>query len=214
MPNDVVEAIARDESHYWIADGGPPAFKVADLQAPVGAELSDDPAAQALRDFAADPGGAEGVPTSGWRVLARSGREVLFACEEDGEHYLVRVERRRGGTWEYAESRYYFESFQAIRDGNPASSWCLDPAADPPGPTDIELRVLVTEVHCASGRDAVGRIERPDVLYSAEEVRIVAYVTPLPGTQKCPGNPPTPAVFVLPEPLGDRRLVDAGEYRL
>ena len=42
----------------------------------------------------------------------------------------------------------------------------------------------------------------------------MAYVTPLPGSQKCPGNPQTPAVFVLPEPIGERRAVDAGEYRL
>jgi hypothetical protein len=214
MPIDVVEAIARDESDFWISDGGPPAFKVADLNAPLGAELNDDPPAQVLRAFAADPGGAEAVPATGWRVLSRSNQEVLFACEEDGEHYLVRVERTPGGNWEWAESAYFFESFQAIRDGNPASEWCVDPAADPPSPADTELQVYVTETHCASGRSAEGRIERPDIFYSGPEVRIVAYVTRLRGTQTCPGNPPTPAVFVLPESIGDRRLVDAGTYEL
>jgi hypothetical protein len=59
---------------------------------------------------------------------------------------------------------------------------------------------------------AEGRVEQPDVFYREDEIRIVAYVTALPGMQTCPGNPSTPAVFVLPEPIGARRIVDAGEF--
>ena len=211
---DVVEAIVRDESEFWISGGSPPAFKAADLESPAGAELTDDPAAQALRDFAADPDGALAVPAGGWRMLARTRQEALFFCEEDGDNYIVRVRRDRRGRWSYYNSSYYFEALHAMRDGNRASSWCIDPQAEPSGPAHARLRVLVTEMHCASGRNAEGRIESPDIFYGEDEVRIVAYVTALSGAQTCPGNPPTPAVFILPEPVGDRRLVDAGEYRL
>jgi hypothetical protein len=221
-PTDRVSAIPRDESEFFICDGGPPAFRASDLDGPTGAEQEDHPAAEALRKRAADPGGVEQVPATGWRILHRSDREVLYASEDEEyadpegdeppERHLVRVVREPDGTWRWATSSHYVESFDAIRDGNPASDWRLDPAADPPGPSDTELRVLVTECHCASGRTAEGRIEPPDVYYTADEVRIVAYVTRLRGTQRCPGNPPTPAIFVLPEPIGERRLVDAGTF--
>jgi hypothetical protein len=215
MPDlDIVEAIPRDPSGYWLADGDPPPFRPSALRAPTGAELADDPAAQALREFAADPGGAHEVPATGWRLLGRSPAWALFYSEDRGERFLVRVKRDRRGRWEYYNSAYFFESLRAIRDGNEASDWQLDPSAPSPAAADSKLRVLVTEIHCASGRSAEGRIEPADVFYSDDEVRIVAYVTALPGPQNCPGNPQTPAVFVLPEPIGERRLVDAGQYRL
>jgi hypothetical protein len=215
---DRVHAVPRDDSDYLICDGGPPGFPATALGAPTGAEREDHPAAEVLRRHAADPGGAVDVPATGWRILHRSSREVLYACEEEFEdedeveRHLVRVKRGRDGAWVWSESAHYFESFDAFREGNSASSWRLDPSADPPAPADTELRVLVTECHCASGRSAEGRVEPPDVFYGADEVRIVAYVTALPGTQRCPGNPPTPAVFVLPDPVGERRLVDAGQF--
>jgi hypothetical protein len=219
-PIDRVHAVPRADSDYLICDGGPPGFPAAALGAPTGAEREDHPAAEALRRRAADPGGAVEVPATGWRILHRSSREVLYACEEEFEEvdeveverHLVRVKRARDGTWKRSVSSHYFESFDAFREGNYASSWRLDPLADPLAPADTELRVLVTERHCASGRSAEGRIEPPDVFYGADEVRIVAYVTALPGSQRCPGNPPTPAVFVLPDPVGERRLVDAGQF--
>jgi hypothetical protein len=211
-PIDVVSAIARDESDFWISDGGAPAFRVADLQGPQGAERGDDPAAQVLRDFVADPGGAEEVPPTGWRVLARNAREVLFACGELDEYHLVRVTRDSSGRWEWEESSHYVSEFQAIRGNNPASSWRLDPAADPPTAASTELRVLVTEIHCASALSAVGRVERPDAFYGETDVRIVAYVTALRGSQTCPGNPETPAMIVLPKAIGERHLIDGGTY--
>ena len=217
-PIDRVHAVRRDDSDYLICDGGPPGFPAAALGAPTGAEREDHPAAEVLRRHAADPGGALEVPATGWRILHRSSREVLYACEEafedEVERHLVRVERGRNGTWEWSESAHAFESFDAFREGNYASSWRLDPSADPPAPADTELRVLVTERHCASGRTAEGRIEPPDAFYGDDEIRVVAYVTALPGIHTCPGNPPTPAVFVLPDPVGERRLVDAGQFRV
>jgi hypothetical protein len=213
MPSiDVVHAIARSESAFWISDGGPPAFRVADLRGPTGAEQADDPAAHVLRDFAADPGGAHDVSPTGWRVLARNSHEALFAWGELDECDLVLVERDSSGRWEWARSAHGVSAFQAIRANNPASSWRLDPAADSPTPASTELRTLVTEIHCASGQSAVRRVEPPDAFYGEADIRIVAYVTRLPGVQRCPGNPETPAVIVLPKPIGDRLLIDAGTY--
>jgi hypothetical protein len=208
---DVVTAIARDERDFLISDGGL-WFPISALHGPVGAERLDDPAAQVLRDFIADPGGALEVEATGWRVLARTPRHVLFQRGDAEYQELVEVERTSSGEWEWVGSAYKEGPFHAVRDRNEASAWRLDPAADPPAASSTSLDVLVTEIHCASGRSAEGRIEAPDVYLSDSQVRLVAYVTRLRGSQKCPGNPETPAVFVLPEPLGERELVDAGNY--
>ena len=46
-----------------------------------------------------------------------------------------------------------------------------------------------------------------DVDYQAKTVRIDVGVRPLGGDRTCPGNPDTPFVVELSEPLGERALV-------
>jgi hypothetical protein len=182
------------------------------LSGPIGAEESDEPADQVLRDFIAGPAGAEPVEPTGWRVLARTGGEALYGRGEADYHELVHVERSTSGEWRWAASSCGEAELRVVREGNLASPWRLDPAAGPPKTTSATLHVLVEEIHCASGRSAAGRIEPPDVVLSESAIRIAAYVTPLGGVQRCPGNPATPADFLLPEPMGERALIDAGVY--
>lgn len=89
------------------------------------------------------------------------------------------------------------------------AQWAIDPAARLT-PEATEIPLLVGEVSCASGRSAEGRID-VDVEYGEDVVVITARVRPLPGGQECPGNPPTPFVVSLDEPLGDRELVNGAE---
>ena len=90
--------------------------------------------------------------------------------------------------------------------------WAVDPSADL-GPETTEVSLLVNEVACASGRSAEGRISA-DVDYRGDEIVITAYVRPLDGGQDCPGNPNTPYLLELDEPLGDRTLVNGATDEL
>jgi len=93
-------------------------------------------------------------------------------------------------------------------EGGPAT-WAHDPAAEI-GPDTTAFTAWVTERYCASGRSSADRIIRPDVQVSTEAIVVTFRVRRLTGAQACPGNPPTPVTVTLPEPLGDRMLLDGG----
>ena len=82
--------------------------------------------------------------------------------------------------------------------------WRIDPRAELLPSTD-EIPILVNEAACASGRSADGRID-PSVTYGADTIRIDVDVRALGGDQDCPGNPDTPFVVELDEPLGSREI--------
>ena len=67
---------------------------------------------------------------------------------------------------------------------------------------------MVTELACASGQPADGRI-RVDVPYGADTIGFDVRVIPREGAQDCPGNPDTPYLVPLDEPVGDRVIVSA-----
>lgn len=78
-------------------------------------------------------------------------------------------------------------------------------------PTDTELPVLVNENACASGQSAEGRIQQPDVDYRADAVVVTIRVRQRSSGEDCPGNPDTPFVLRLKEPVGSRMLLDGGQ---
>ncbi|MFZ4718156.1 MAG: hypothetical protein ACOYMR_01945 [Ilumatobacteraceae bacterium] len=76
-----------------------------------------------------------------------------------------------------------------------------------PGPDDTELQLLVTRLSCSSG--VTGEVLPADVVETADEVIITAWVKPLPaGDYECPGNDAVPYTVTLSEPLGGRSVVD------
>jgi hypothetical protein len=96
-----------------------------------------------------------------------------------------------------------------IRDGVTASSWRLRPGTLLT-PERRVLRILVTEVTCANGQPATGRVEEPLVIRERTRVQVAMFVRPLDGPATCPSNPPTPYTVRLDRPLGDRTLADGG----
>jgi hypothetical protein len=51
------------------------------------------------------------------------------------------------------------------------------------------------------------------IIYEPDRVVVIFTVDPLPdGAYTCPGNPPTGVTVELSEPLGDRQLLDGGEF--
>ena len=90
------------------------------------------------------------------------------------------------------------------------ATWALDPAFAAPTPESTELRILVWERDCSSGAPATGRMSAPVIEYKPQTVTITIGVRPRGGIQSCPLPPGTPAIVRLPQPLGDRTLLDGG----
>jgi hypothetical protein len=206
-----------------VSDGGGLPFPLAALSGPPGPLDSEDPAARALlaqltaraapkRTFRAPwrRGGApppEPPNLDGWRLLARTDAEVLFARGRPPRLLTVafRQDARRR-TWTYVGSSSA-RPLRATRDGIRASSWRLDPTRE----TQLDervLRVLVTELAFASGQRADGRVLAPDIYIDADEIVLTMFVTPRPGYQTSSPNPETPVRIALPHPVGPRRLFD------
>jgi hypothetical protein len=144
----------------------------------------------------------------GWRLLARSDDEVLFALGRAPSLLTVGMRQagRRRSSWSVvgASSSH---PLRAVRDGIRASSWRPDPTHEVRS-EDTVLRVLVTEQTIASGQRADGRLLTPELFADEAELVLTMFITPRPGYQSAAGNPETPARIALPHPLGARRLID------
>jgi hypothetical protein len=143
----------------------------------------------------------------GWRLLARTDGEALFARGLPPKMLTMafRQDARRR-TWTCHGSSAA-RPLRAARDGIRASSWRPDPSHDV-RPEDTTLRVLVSEQAYASGQRATGRVLAPDMYVDDNELVLTIFVTPLPGFQNGTRNPETPVRIALPHPLGPRRLLD------
>jgi hypothetical protein len=195
-----------------ISDGGGLPFPPSALVGPAAPLELEDPAVAALSMYLADPTGVQRVaPTAanldGWRLLARTDDEALFARGRP-PHLLtvaVRQDRRRRAWGPFGSSAS--QPLRATRDGIRASSWRVDPAQDA-RPEDTVLRVLVTEQTFASGQRADRRVLAPDIYLDANDLVLTLFVTPRPGYQTGGRNPETPVRITLAEPVGSRQLID------
>lgn len=203
-----------------IGDGAAMPFPTAVLMAPTQALDPQDPATRGLLAHLtarAAPGRASrllrrgepapAVSLEGWRLLARTDDEALYARGLPPQ--MLTVTLRRGGIrrgWSCVSTRMA-APLRAVRDGIRASSWRVDPAQEL-APGETVLRVLVTEQAFASGQLADGRVLAPDMYADEDELVLRMFVTPRPGYQTAMRNPETPVRIALVEPLGGRRLLD------
>jgi hypothetical protein len=148
------------------------------------------------------------VSLDGWRQLARTDDEVLFAHGLPPRMATVTLEQKsRRRVWTSAGSSVA-RSLRATRDGIRASSWRPDPTRELTE-ADTELRVLLTEQAFASGQSADGRVLVPDIYEDDGELVLRIFVSPRPGGfQTATRNPETPVRIALPRPLGPRLLLD------
>lgn len=182
-----------------------------DLDAPATAEQGAGPEAEGLR--AVLGGGEElgGYPARGWRELARTEAEVLFATGEPPEDLLGLVLERRGEAWVFRSSGGCVP--EVVRDGLARAEWRLAAGAPAPGPASEVVEVEVTERACAGGQSSEARVVGPEVAYGVDAVVVTFFVEPLPpGDVTCQGNPSSLRSVRLSESLGDRSLLDGGVY--
>ena len=204
-----------------VSDGAGLPFPPTTLVGPPPPPDPADPAAAALlahlasraapkrsaRTLFKRPAPAKATPSlDGWRALARSDSEALFAQGAPPQLLTATVRRGTMGRWSYLGSSTA-GPLRATRDGIRASSWRLDPTHEL-DPEDTMLRLLVTEQAHASGKRADGRVLAPDMHAVDEELVLTVFVTPRQGFQNGLPNPETPVRVSLPHPVGARRLID------
>ena len=85
----------------------------------------------------------------------------------------------------------------------------LDPSSSPPSVSD-RIALLVTEFACNSGQDAAGRVELVELAETESTVELVIGVRPSDAQEaSCQGNPATPFIVELEQPLADRVILNA-----
>jgi|HubBroStandDraft_3_1064219.scaffolds.fasta_scaffold81724_3 hypothetical protein len=220
--SEVLEPRPGPREPEMISDGGGLPFPPAALAGRPTALDPEDPAAGALlAHLAAHTQARRGsrvpwkrsapapAPASldGWRLLARTDEEILFALGHPSRLLTVALRQdARRRRWTYVGSNSA-RPLRVIRDGIRASSWRVDPTQEP-RPEETVLRVLVTEQTFANGQRANGRVLTPDVYIDEDELILRVFVTPRPGYQGGAPNPETSVRIALPHPLGPRRLID------
>lgn len=172
----------------------------------------------------ADPGGVaaaiapflqseEGAywPQEGWRMLHQTDDEVLLVHQGSDGLSFMSVERE-GGQWDWSgasgpggECPLQY----TVPEGLNTVEWHLDPSAPPPGPDETRIAVVLNERECVSGQPIGERLVGPQVVVTDTRVHIAFAAQPPPGDAfDCQGNPDIPFTVELPEPLGDRVLVE------
>jgi hypothetical protein len=91
------------------------------------------------------------------------------------------------------------------------AAWWVASAAVPLDPTLTVIPAQVREQACASGRSPEGRILDPFVFSGQDGVLVTFWIRLPEGGQDCQGNPDIATLIQLPEPIGDRKLLDGGE---
>lgn len=200
------------------ADGGYPpdtpvecggvGFLLGDLGSLTPIEQAD-PGLRAVVDGWIDGPEGGSWPADGWVVLTESDETATMVSIIDGAMSVISAEMGRNGwIWAGASGSGPCVVRRLLPEGMGAVEWTLDPAFPAPGPDSTELRVLVSETACTGGSELGDRLLGPQVVETADAVRIAFASIPLTGAQACPGNPSMAVTIELTDPLGERQLLD------
>jgi hypothetical protein len=194
--------------------GEPPGFLPGILDQPANAELEEHPSAAALRAAIAQAGpDIDLLPATGYWLVRRDDRVAEYLARTPGgevEFAHATVERQGGpwklGGWGQCRPRI-------VLPGLSQTTWTLDPDVPEPGAGSTTFTALVMETTCTGGQAMGGRLQPPSITYGPDSVLVVFAARPLEGEAfSCQGNPSTRVVVQLREPLGPRRLLDAGVF--
>lgn len=196
--------------HVMVGCRSGPYFEFSDLEEVV--PLSEgDPGgvADAIEPFLSSE---EGVfwPQEGWLILREGEDHILLVHDSEKGLSFMEVERD-SDAWRWSGSQtggpcpLQFQIPQSLN----AVDWTLDPNGRPPSADSVEIDVLMTERECVSGQAIGDRLLEPEVVMTEDTVRIALAAEPPPGDAfDCQGNPETPYTVALPQPLGDREVVE------
>jgi hypothetical protein len=148
---------------------------------------------------------------AGWRALAATEDVLLYAKGRPPQLLTVAVKRSsREKKW-LAVGVSNSRPLRSSRDGVRASSWRLDPDFEV-SPDQSELHLLVTEQTQATGRPAEDRMLPPDLYIGTDELVLRLYIKGIEGYVGRTRRYETAVTVKLPEPLGERAVVDGALY--
>lgn len=159
-------------------------------------------------------------PQDGWRVLelvVDQQVELVHPGSAEAPGVAFMSATWNGGQWQWSGSSIPGDCVLVTEaEGGDGSivEWVVDPDGDPIGPETTTLVLLATERGCASGQPMGDRLREPLVTVTDDAIRILLSTEPREGDQECPGNPSQRVEIELPEPLGDRELLDARDTDL
>jgi hypothetical protein len=204
-------AIAGDATPDTVSCGGQTGFPASVVDDPNPPSPESGPQLEALKGvievFGVDVG-VQGSPTWRWAGQQSDAAEYISHV---GDRWVWATIRLKDGKWIPAG----FGDCQltaVLGNGLGPAEWTLNPAFPPPTAQSTELQILVWELACSGGQPATGRMSPPLAEYEANQLTMTIGVTPVGGGATCPGPPGTPVVVTLPQPLGDRTLLDGHTY--
>jgi hypothetical protein len=202
-PPQVVLATEIEEEA--MASCGGAAFPATVVEEPVGPADQLPPEFNNLNEILSDFRVEFRLPDDTiWRLAVRDEGGATFLTHQDGV-WIYAIVTAGGNGWR-ASGMGQCGLHGVVSTERGAAQWWLDDRVPSPMSDSIELPVLVQDTGCSSGCYATGRIRSPRVRYTADSVVIFAAVSEIGGN--CLLSPATPAVFILPEPIGDRQLLD------
>lgn len=147
-----------------------------------------------------------------WKVLAADADEVTLALGTWGadgptrEAMYLSLERDGAG-WRASNGGNCWHLAPVLPSG---SSWA-EVFGDAVAPDATELEVTVMEPGCTGARDPLPHLDEPAFVVDDEAITVYWTSNP-PEAAECPSNPSVPTTLTLPEPLGDRRLLDGSRW--
>ena len=151
-------------------------------------------------------------PQEGWQLLHQTSQEAILVTPFERNLAYMFLDRE-GDEWVWSGSSINGNPCK-LQYTIPASlntvEWRLDPSAPEPGPDTTDLHVLLAESECVSGQEIGDRLVGPQVVMTDTDVRIAFAAEPPPGdVHTCQGNSEIPYTVELPEPLGNREIIEA-----
>lgn len=151
-------------------------------------------------------------PQEGWQILHETeDRVYLIALTDMGTLAHMDVTSGASG-WTWAG---------ASLDGDPCElqfvvpeelntvDWRINPEGEPIDASTTDIGVILTERPCVDGREIGDRLLGPEIVMTETQVFIAfAAERPEGDAFTCPGNPDLSYVVELPEPIGDRELME------
>lgn len=191
---------------------GPPGFLPGVFSAPATAETEAHPSAAALRAAIADVGpDIDMLPASGYWLVDRDARHAEYLARDATGELIQATLESTDGAWRLTGWGGCRPTI--LLPGLSVAGWTLDPALPAPGRDDTTFTALVTERTCTGGRPMGARLRPPLIDVGSDEILVVFAATPLAGDAfDCQGNPSMRVVVGLPEPLGERRLLDGASF--
>ena len=211
VPSGPAASLPLDPGQLGLTCDGATRFHPALLDEPGQAETDADPAAAALRAYLSSADGLS-APRSGWiRVMDVVDEAQFIAPTADPGEWNYASFELRAGTLQigaYGSCRPEI----ALGPNVSRAELRLDPAFPAPDAAATTVHLLINERACAGGQSPEGRVEPPIVNVTAESVIVAVLVREIPGGNDCPGNPDFAVAVELPEPLGERQLLDGAVF--